>query len=200
MNCDKTQQCMLYLWGEMTADDSQTFAQHLNQCPACKAEVEQLEPLVRSMQAIELEQLPEGLAERVRTRLDRSPAHPRRLRITPRRGLAVAASILLLLGLSTMWRLMFNGTQPPISPVAQTLTEDDYVEALALVWISEPQQSDSTSTTSDDTLATELEDIAVGIESLLQEVEYELSPDASGSGTNDTQGSRLPTFGRAATT
>ena len=176
MNCDKTQQCMLYLWGEMTPGESQAFAEHLRQCSVCKAQVEQLAPLVRSMQAIEPEQLPDGLAERVRIRLSRSQEHPRRLWITPRRAVAVAASILLILGLSVMWQLMFNGTQQSISPVAQTLTEDDYVEALALVWISESELPVGSSSDSADSLAAEIEDVAADIEYLLQQVDDTLAP------------------------
>ncbi len=177
MNCDRTQQCMLYLWGEMTAGESQAFAEHLRQCSVCKAQVEQLAPLVRSMQTVEPEPLPEGLAERVRTRLSSSTrSHPRRLWITPRRIAAVAASILLILGLSVMWQLTLNRTDSTGVQIVDTLTEQEYVEALALVWVSESELSGRYSSDSADSLAADIEDVAADIEYLLQQVDDTLAP------------------------
>ena len=201
MDCDKTEQSLLYLWGEMSASESAAFAEHLNQCPACKAEVEQLEPLVRSMQSLESEQLPDDLAQRIRTRLSSSAqAHPRRLRITPRRSLAVAASILLILGLGVMWRLMLNETQPSTNSAgeyaADTLTDQDYVEALALVWISESDYAQGVSNDSEDSLTAEIEDAAANIEYLLQEVDDTLVPTESDQEPNGAKGSHWQTVDR----
>ena len=202
MKCEQEEQCLLYLWGEMTASDSQVFAQHLEKCPACRGQVAQLEPLVRSMQSLGPEELPANLAQRIRIRLTKaSEAQPVKLWFTPRRVLAAAASILVIVGVGVFWKAVLNRTEPLPSSIAryvkaEPLTEDDYVEALALAWISEPEQANGTSTDSDDTFATEIQDMAAQIESLLQKVEYKPAPDKSNAVPDDVQGSRLPTAGR----
>jgi len=202
MKCEQEEQCLLYLWGEMTPSDSRAFAQHLEKCPACRDQVAYLEPLVRAMQGIRPEELPVELAQRIGTRLTKaSEAQPVKLWFTPRRVLAVAASILLIVGVGVFWKAVLNRTEHLPSSTAkyvkaEPLTEDDYVEALALAWISEPEQANGTSTDSDDTFATEIQDMAAQIESLLQKVEYKPAPDKSNAVPDDVQGSRLPTAGR----
>ena len=209
MKCEQEEQCLLYLWGEMTPSDSQAFAQHLDKCPVCKGRVARLEPLVRSMQSIGYEELPLELAQRIKTSLTgASEAQPVSLWFMPRRVLAVAASILLIVGVGVFWKAMLNRTQQLPGAAddyvrlkkTEPLTEDDYVEALALVWISEPEQANGTPTDSDDILVTEIRGVAAQIESLLQEVEYEPDSDKSNSVPDDVQGSRLPTSGRTIVT
>ncbi|NIA07034.1 MAG: hypothetical protein GWP14_05270, partial [Actinobacteria bacterium] len=110
----------------------------------------------------------------------------RRLWITPRRAVAVAASILLILGLSVMWRLMLNRTQqlPDSSggQIVDTLTEEDYVEALALVWVSESESSEGS------LIDAEIEDIGAAVEHLLQQVDENSVPVDSDGQPNSTQG------------
>ena len=199
MTCEREHDCLLHLWGEMPPEQATAFKEHLAQCPSCKEQIQQFEPLVRSMQEIKTQDLPEETAQRIRTRLNHSlAAEPSRLRIRPRRVLAVAASILLILGVGVLWRLLLNGTEPLEDSTGDyveagaigTLTENDYVEAFALVWISGPEQIDQTLNVSDDGLTLELEEVATGIESLLQEVESELSPADSDNDSDDTEGLR----------
>lgn len=187
MNCDQTQNCMLYLWGEMTAEESAGFVEHLSECPVCKAEVEQLRPVIRSMQAVAPEQVPQDVTERIRTRLSRSiQEQPRKLWITPRRALAAAAAILLILGLGVMWRLILGPAEqlPAINggQVADSLTEEDYVEALALVWVSESEPEE------DSLIDAEIEDIAADIKYLFEQVDGNSVPIDSDGQPNGAQG------------
>lgn len=189
MNCDQTQKCMLYLWGEMSKAESDSFAEHLEQCSACKAEVQKLAPVVRSMQAVDPEELPKESAERVRRRLTvATQKQSNRFWIAPRRALAVAASILLILGLGIMYRLILNPSeQVPDSgagQVAETLTEEDYVGVLALVWVSESEPDEES------LIDTEIEDIATDIEDLLQQVDENSVPKDSDGQPNGARGSQ----------
>lgn len=209
MDCEREHDCLLHLWGEMPPEQATAFKDHLAQCSSCREQVEGLEPLVRSMQDMKPQDLPEETAQRIRSRLKQSLAvGPSRLRIGHRRVLAVAASVLLILGVGILWRLLLNEIQQlPDSGgdhvearAIRTLSENDYVEAFALLWISEPEQIDQTLNVSDDGLALELEDIATGIESLLEEVESELSPADSDNGSNDVEALRSWARGRRGAT
>ena len=204
MNCDQDQKSLLYLWGEMTPSESQAFAEHLAECPACSKQVADLKPFVRAMQSVEPEELPHELTQRIKDRLaDALQAQPHRIWLTPRRSLAVAASILLIVGLSLLFKTTLDRTQrSPSPPKGSTrtqeiaLTEEDYVEALALVWIAEPQQDVTSSDDPDDILAAQLEDLTASIDSLLQEVDQDLTPQGSDVEPQDGQGSHSPATGR----
>ena len=204
MNCNQSQQCLLYLWGEMTPSESAAFAEHLAECPLCSKQVADLEPLVRAMQSVEPEELSQELTQRIKDRLAGAvQAQSHRLWFTPRRSLAAAASIILIVGLAVLWQATTDTTRPlpgsahdgaNIQQIA--LTEEDYVEALALAWIAEPEQSDQTLTVSDDALTTQLGDLAASIESLLQEVDQDLTGQESDIQPEDVQGSRWRATGR----
>ncbi len=88
----------------------------------------------------------------------------------------MAASILLILGLSVMWQLTLNRTDSTGVQIVDTLTEQEYVEALALVWVSESELSGRYSSDSADSLAADIEDVAADIEYLLQQVDDTLAP------------------------
>lgn len=189
MDCNQTEKCMLYLWGEMSESESDGFVEHLEQCPACKAEVDKLAPTVRSMQAVEVEGLPEDSAERIARRLSvATQKRSHRLWIGPRRALAVAASLLLILGLSVMYRSILNpAEQVPdagAGQVADTLTEEDYVGVLALAWVSESESDEES------LIDTEIEDIATDIEDLLQQVDENSVPKDSEGQPNGARGSQ----------
>ena len=208
MKCDQTEQCLLYLWGEMAESESKAFAEHLAGCAACKSEVDQLQPIVRSMKTVQPEQLPENIAVRLRDHLAKAvEARPAKLWFTPRRVLAAAASIILVVSAGILWQTTLNRKPYPMSREGQgvaaaepVLGEDDYIEALALVWIDDLQDPDEATADGDDVFAAEIEDVSVRIESMLQEVEQELAPDKSEGEPDDGEGSAPRTFGRNATT
>ena len=121
MNCDEvTERLDAYSAGELSAEQSDRLAAHLATCPICAQESAFVRALREGLSQPEPVDVPDGLWAAIRTRLDRETgkvdrrpirtngrpqgslpggAHPRR------RALAIAASIILVLGLGTV---LFN--------------------------------------------------------------------------------------------
>ncbi len=190
MDCEREHECLLYLWGEMEQSERAAFSLHLEKCPACKGQVEQLEPLVRSMRVTEVEELPEEVAQRVSSRLaEAGESRPRAVRFRTQRVLAAAASIVLVVGVGILWLNTLNKSPGPggagperVETTEPPLSDDDYVEALALVLISEP-------TDADDILTEAIEDVAYQIAELSQEIEEDFGPIEPSKSGPDEQGS-----------
>jgi len=190
MDCDREHECLLYLWGEMEQSERAAFGLHLEKCPACKGQVEQLEPLVRSMRGMEVEELPEEVARRVSGRLaEAGESRPRAVRFRTQRVLAAAASIVLVVGVGILWLNTLNKSPGPggagperVETTEPLLSDDDYVEALALVLISEPADAD-------DILTEAIEDVAYQIAELSQEIEEDFGPIEPSKSGPDEQGS-----------
>ena len=187
MGCDREQECLLYLWGEMDEGQSRDFSLHLQQCPVCKGQVEAFEPLVRSMQSVAIKELPEEVAQRISGRLAKvGERRARRVRFGPQRVVAVAASIILVVGIGLLWQRAVNRPAEPGTPGGQEiellLSDDDYVEALALVLINEPSDPD-------DILSQAIEDVGYQIEMLSKEIEEQLGPMEPNKGGPAEQGS-----------
>ncbi len=190
MDCEREHDCLLHLWGEMEQSERAAFGLHLKKCPACKAQLESLGPLVQSMQGMEIEELPEEVAQRVSGRLlEAGESRPRAVRFRTQRVLAVAASIMLVVGVGILWlntlseRAGPNGTGPErVETTEPLLSDDDYVEALALVLISEPADAD-------DILTEAIEDVAYQIAELSQEIEEDFGPIEPSKSEPDEQGS-----------
>ncbi len=182
MKCEREHEYLLYLWEEMEDGERASFIRHLEECPACKGQVEQLEPLVGSMRSIEVKELPREVSRRVSNRLaEASESRPRTVRFRTRRMLAVAASIVLVVGVSILWLNKSPGPGGVGSEQVETsepqLSDDDYVDALALVLISEPEGSEEDfAQTEEDILAAAIADVAYQIEELSQEIEDDSGP------------------------
>ncbi len=180
MVCEREHECLLYLWTEMGPVQSRDFSVHLEQCPTCKGQVEALGPLVRSMQAVEIEELPESLARRISGRLAQGREnHPIRAWLEPQRVLAVAASIVLLLGIGILWLSSLNISSGPAKLAEATeegISDEEYVDAMVLVLIAEPQGSEENIDQAEQDIQTGIEDVTYQIEELLQEIEQDLGP------------------------
>lgn len=174
MACDHKQDYLLYIWGEMEEAQLKKFTLHLHHCPACKEQIEALRPFVRSMQSIEPQNLPEAVAQRIRPQLTNvSEPQPRTLPFSPKTLLALAASITVIAGIGLVWQNAANipgGTRiPPTQETQLLLSDDEYVEALALVLIDEP-------TDPSDILSQAIEDVSYEIELLSQEIQDQSEP------------------------
>ncbi len=182
MKCEREHEYLLYLWQEMEDGERAAFIRHLEECPACKGQVEQLEPLVGSMRSIEVQELPGEVSRRVSGRLaEASESRPRTVRFGARRMLAVAASIVLVVGVSILWLNKSPGPggvgSEQVGTSEPQLSDDDYVDALALVLISEPEGSEEDfAQTEEDILAAAIEDVAYQIEELSREIEDDSGP------------------------
>ncbi|MDP7559580.1 MAG: hypothetical protein QF745_03465 [Planctomycetota bacterium] len=166
MGCEREHEYLLYLWGEMDQAQRAAFVGHLEQCPVCKGRIKQLELLVGSMRQMEVEELPEEVSRRVSSQL--AEANENRSRAV----LAVAASIVLVVGVSILWLNSLNkspGLGGRVETTKLALSGDDYVEALALVLISEPDNAY-------DTLTEAIEDVAYQITELSQDIEDDFEP------------------------
>ncbi len=185
MDCEREHECLLYLWGEMEQSERVAFVRHVEECPACKRQIEQLEPLVRSMRGTELAELPEEVARRVSGRLaEADESRPRAVRFRTQRVLAAAASIVLVVGVGILW---LNALSKPAGPsgagpervetTEPLLSDDDYVDALVLVLISEPEgRGEDFAQTEEDILTAAIEDVASQIAELSQEIEGDFGP------------------------
>ncbi len=187
MDCDRGHECLLYLWGEMEQSERAAFDLHLEKCPACKGQVEHLEPLVRSMRDMEIEELPEEVARRVSGRLaEAGESRPRAVRFRTQRVLAVAASIVLVVGAAILWRSITDRSPGSralgVEETELLLSDDDYMEALALVLIDEPDDAD-------DILTEAIENVAYQIAELSQEIEDDFGPIEPSKSGPDEQGS-----------
>ena len=173
MNCKREHEYLLYLWGEMDQGERAAFVGHLEQCPACRGQVEELEPLVQSMRCMEAKELPEEVSRRVSSQLaEANENRSRAVRFGRRAVLAVAASIVLVVGVSILWLNSLNkspGLGGRVETTKLALSGDDYVEALALVLISEPDNAY-------DTLTEAIEDVAYQITELSQDIEDDFEP------------------------
>ena len=198
MDCDREHECLLYLWGEMEQSERAAFGLHLEKCPACKGQVEQLEPLVRSMRGMEVEELPEEVARRVSGRLaEAGESRPRTVRFRTQRVLAAAASIVLVVGVGILWLNTLNKSPGPggagperVETTEPLLSDDEYVDALVLVLISEPEgRGEDFAQTEEDILAAAIEDVAYQIAELSQEIEEDFGPIEPSKSGPDEQGS-----------
>ena len=186
MACEREQECLLYLWGEMAEGQSRDFSLHLEQCPACKGQVEAFEPLLRSMQGMAIEELPEEVAQRISSRLaEVVERRPRRVRFGPQRILAVAASIVVLVGAGILWQSITDRSPGSralrVEETEPLLSDDEYLDALALVLISEPADAG-------DILTEAIEDVAYQIDELTQEIEDDFGPIEPSEAAPDKQG------------
>jgi len=185
MDCEREHECLLYLWGEIQQSQRVAFVRHLAQCPACKGQVEALGPLVRAMRDTQLIQLPEEVARSVSTRLaEDAETRPRTVRFQPQRLLAAAASIVLLVGVAILWLNTLNKSPEPAGTGVQRveISDDEYIDALALVLISEPADAD-------DILTQAIEDVAYQIAELSQEIDQDSGPIEPSKSGPDEQGS-----------
>ena len=185
MDCEREHEYLPYLWGEMDPNERLAFVRHLEQCPACRGQVEQLEPLVQSMRCMEATELPEEVSRRVSGRLaEADESRFRTVLFRRRRVLAVAASIVLVVGVSILWLSTLNKSPEPQGQVETAellLSGDDYAEALALVLISEPDDAY-------DTLTEAIEDVAYQITELSQDIEDDFEPIEPNKETPNKQG------------
>ncbi|MCK4850219.1 MAG: hypothetical protein KAT11_02655 [Phycisphaerae bacterium] len=198
MDCEREHECLLYLWGEMEQSERVAFVRHVEECPACRGQVESLGPLVQSMQGIEIEELPEEVARRVSGRLaEADESRPRAVRFRTQRVLAVAASIVLVVGVGILWLNTLNKSPGPgglgaerVEATESLLSDDDYVDALVLVLISEPEgRGEDFAQTEEDILTAAIEDVAYQIEELSQEIEGDFGPIEPSKSGPDEQGS-----------
>jgi hypothetical protein len=128
-----------FLDGECHAGERETVEQHLQGCPACSGQLEELRLLARATADQEIPPVPAGLVERISQRLDEDPGvavpdtpvqREERRHLPPwlwRGGpLAAAASFL---GAAILWRVWMAGPAPvaplPVdSPAAPALREN----------------------------------------------------------------------------
>ena len=172
MECEREHDYLLYLWGEMEEAERAAFVRHLEDCPACRRQVKQMEPLVESMRSMEAEALPGEVARRVSGLVEAGENRPRTVRFGTRRVLAVAASIVLVVGVSILWLSTLKKSAKPGRLVETTkplLSDDDYIEALALVLISEPDEAG-------DVLSEAIEEVSYQIEELSEEIGDDFEP------------------------
>ena len=179
MDCPKIELCQLYLWGEMSAEQAQAFASHLQECSLCRDELARLESVVGSLQKLQPEEVPQALAEQISQRLaaaDRFSSP--RLRLSLPKVLAIAASILVILGATVLWRKMLTGApELPSGPKvkAAAFIDEDSLLALVLV-MDEPEAAEPELTDPDEIISAEIEDLAGQIGELLEDIESELAP------------------------
>ena len=180
MDCEREHECLLYLWSEMEPGQSRDFSVHLEQCPTCKGQVEALGPLVHSMQAMEIKELPEALARHIGEQLAEGRDNQRiRAWFGPQRVLAVAASMVLLLGIGILWLSSLNISSGPVELAKATeadISDEEYVDAMVLVLIAEPQGFGEDLDQAEQDIQTGIEDVTYQIEELLQEIEQDLGP------------------------
>ncbi len=193
MDCDREHECLLYLWGEMEQSERAAFGLHLEKCPACKGQVEQLEPLVRSMRGMEVEELPEEVSRRVSGPLaEAGESRPRAVRFRTQRVLAAAASIVLVVGVGILWLNTLNKSPGPEGAGAELveICDDEYIDALVLVLISESEgRGEDFAQTEEDILTAAIEDVAYQIAELSQEIEDDSGPIEPSKSGPDEQGS-----------
>ena len=200
MDCEREQECLLYLWGEMEESERVGFVGHMEECPACRGQVEALGPLVRSMRGMEVEELPEEVARRIRGELvEAGENQPSRAWLGPQGVLAVAASIVLVVGVGILWLNTLSKSAGPggfgaerVEATEPLLSEDEYMDALVLVLISEGRGEDFAET-EEDILAAAIEDVAYQIVELSQEVEEDFGPIEPSKSEPDEQGSNPAT-------
>lgn len=184
MNCEREHECLEYLWGEMEPGRSRDFSLHLESCPTCKAQIEAFGPLVDSMGAVQIEELPERLARRVEGELaGRREDRASRSWREPRRLLGVAASIVLLVGIGVLWLNSLNISSDPVGTGSKLtiaseaeISDEEYVDAMVLVLIDETQGSEEDIGQGEEDIETEIAEVAYQIEELLQEIEQDIGP------------------------
>ncbi|HXE72665.1 MAG TPA: anti-sigma factor [Candidatus Nitrosotenuis sp.] len=124
-----------YLDEELAADERQKVRQHLESCPACRGQLDELSRHQELLASLPRMPLPSGLYERVRREIQES-ALPAPVRALPRRAafprwsrsLAAAAAVLLLfLGLLVV--LGRSQTQPGPAVAPPTLAQRHALEA-----------------------------------------------------------------------
>lgn len=185
MACDYQEQYLLYLWGEMDAEQARDFAEHLEKCPACQAPIDQHGPMARSVRQIEPEPLEAEFAARINARLA-AAAHASEPGswFGAKRVLAIAASILLLVGGATVFQDLLGPPKQPKGGLGITMGEDvitiegDENGELAWAIVDELAAMDA-----DDFLSVQIDSVASDIDALLEEIDSEIN--SNGSQEND---------------
>ena len=181
MTCDYQEQYLLYLWGEMDADQARAFAEHLERCPSCQALIDQHGPLAQSIRQIQPEPLEAEFAARINARLN-AAAHASESGswFGAKRVLAVAASILLLVGGAMVFQNLLQSPKQPKDDLGNTtaeavfIIEGDENGELTLAIIDELSTMDA-----DDFLSVQIDSVASDIDDLLEEIDSELNSDGS---------------------
>lgn len=77
MNCEKIQDCMAdYAVGLLSGRRRAEVARHIGECPACLAEFEKQERVMRLVGTLDPVEPPAGLWHRVYNEVSRTPVHP----------------------------------------------------------------------------------------------------------------------------
>ena len=189
MTCDYQEQYLLYLWGEMDADQARAFAEHLERCPSCQALIDQHAPLAQSISQIQPEPLEAEFAARVNARF-KAANHATETGswFGAKKILAVAASILLLVGGAMIFQNLLGPLEMPKSNLAGTgdvyTIEGDENGDLTLAIMDELAAIDT-----DDLLFIQIDSVANDIDALSEEMDSELNSD--GSQENDQSSRQL---------
>ncbi len=197
MTCDYQEQYLLCLWGEMDADQVRAFTEHLEQCPSCRTLIDQHAPLAQSISEIRPEPLEAEFAARVNARL-RAANHATESGswFGAKKILAVAASILLLVGGAMLFQNLLGPLERPKSDLAGTgdvyTIEGDENGDLTLAIMDELAAIDT-----GNLLFIQIDSVANDIDVLSEEMDSELNSD--GSQENDQNSRQLSSQDGAST-
>lgn len=126
MGCNFTSTALHgYLDGELDATRSAEFERHLENCRECEKALQTEESLRSELQRSGLyEQAPVSFRKKIRTDLDKATATPVRQRIPVWRWVAVAASILVVAGIS--W---YAWPRPSVTSASAPFTAAEMIDA-----------------------------------------------------------------------
>ncbi|MGD2174591.1 MAG: zf-HC2 domain-containing protein [Candidatus Brocadiaceae bacterium] len=128
--CTYRKRLMAYHDGELTPERRRELEEHLKDCPACAAELEELRTLSGVLGEAEAPTMPEGMVERLRGAV---PAARERTIVRLCRAVSLAAAVLLVVCGGWVWYETAEGraalAAPPAWEVAAVTLDNDVAGA-----------------------------------------------------------------------
>ena len=150
MNCENTIKHLEdYLEADLSADEKQAVERHLEQCAACRGELDALQALRAQLADLPVPRMPAGTFERMLENASRraAPAAPQTHRFAPSpRVLATAAAVLLAVGIALGLHLADRqaALAPQVTLTAQILQIGPTEEPVGLMFRSAAMLHDAT--------------------------------------------------------
>lgn len=120
-----------YLDGELQESEREEFLAHMEQCPQCKKEVEELEQLLHDFSEIPEVELPEGFHEELMVKIKDSVVVPisiQKKKNTPwRKIIAVAAVFAIVVIVGGGMQELSKGTKKPLQQSSVADGEDQFI-------------------------------------------------------------------------
>src|ERR671915_1828901 len=98
-----TKDISAYCHGELSNEESKRFAEHIISCVKCRTKFEEVKLGIKLAEQLPQLSAPDSLWQEIESALGREAGTPAQVVSMPRMRMAIAAALLLIVGLGVVW-------------------------------------------------------------------------------------------------